>query len=152
MAHTARNALALGAVMLLSACVSVPIELQLSPTLGKDSTGVRTIQFTEPDRDKALRVIREFAQARRMQPVPADSRLLGPGWVQEQFVARVTVKGMLYDTEHVIRLVLFYKGGNGTAQLLHAAEVNGEASQLELALLDVLRAQFGGGNVLKIGG
>jgi len=138
--------------LLLSACLSVPIELKVNPTLTADGANLSTIQFKERDREKAFRVIREFARGRRMEPLPPGKSVLGAGWAQEQHQLRVKVSGLLYDTEHTIILTLLYKDGNATVQLLHDGKVPLESSQIELALLDTLRGQFGANNVEKIGG
>jgi len=138
--------------LLLSACLSVPIELKVNPTLTADGANLSTIQFKERDREKAFRVIREFARGQRMEPLPPGKSVLGAGWAQEQHQLRVKVNGLLYDTEHTIILTLLYKDGNATVQLLHDGKVPLESSQIELALLDTLRGQFGANNVEKIGG
>ncbi|OGI45872.1 MAG: hypothetical protein A2637_07670 [Candidatus Muproteobacteria bacterium RIFCSPHIGHO2_01_FULL_65_16] len=138
--------------LLLSACLSVPIELKVNPTLTADGANLSTIQFKERDREKAFRVIREFARGQRMEPLPPGKSVLGAGWAQEQHQLRVKVSGLLYDTEHTIILTLLYKDGNATVQLLHDGKVPLESSQIELALLDTLRGQFGANNVEKIGG
>lgn len=138
--------------LLLSACLSVPIELKVNPTLTADGANLSTIQFKERDREKAFRVIREFARGQRMEPLPPGKSVLGAGWAQEQHQLKVKVSGLLYDTEHTIILTLLYKDGNATVQLLHDGKVPLESSQIELALLDTLRGQFGANNVEKIGG
>lgn len=142
----------LAPALLLSACLSVPIELKVNPTLAADGTNLSTIQFKERDREKAFRVIREFARGRRMEPLAPGKSVLGAGWTQEQYQLKVKVSGMLYDTEHAIVLTLLYKDGNATVQLLHDGKAPRESSQIELALMDTLRGQFGAGNVEKIGG
>lgn len=146
------NGLLLLAMLSLTACISVPIEFKVNPTMARHGVNLSTFQFTEPDKEKAFRTIREFARERRMEALPADHRVLGPGWAQEQYQLKVKLKGFFYDTEHVIRVALLYKDGNATIQLLHDGEIQRESAQIELALLDTLRQQFGANNVTRIGG
>src|SRR3972149_7060743 len=112
--------------LLLSACLSVPIELKVNPTLTADGANLSTIQFKERDREKAFRVIREFAGGQRMEPLPPGKSVLGAGWAQEQHQLRVKVSGLLYDTEHTIILTLLYKDGNATVHLLMKWERAGD--------------------------
>lgn len=140
----------LAIALLLGGCVSVPVELKVSPTLAANSTRLSTVQFSNPDQGKVFRVVHDFAFARGMEPVPHDA-LVGEGWNQAKYQLRVAEKGMVYDSEYFIHLTLLFRKGKATVHLLHSREIQQVAAELELALLDTLRDHFGS-SVVKIGG
>jgi len=141
------------AAILLSGCLKLAPDVSFGSSKPEEnSTQTKrstTIQFSHPNLAEVQRVVRQFASQHKMASVASRSRVVGSGWTQESYELTYYIGRVLRD-KYTVFMVLLYRNRQATIQLKPSNATHSQYTDLERSLLEVLRVQFGAGNVTKV--